>query len=98
MPDVITAFVSVVGLSVPAFWLGIVLILAFSVSLNWLPSSGVATPGKETDPLDRLAHLLMSALVLSTTVLPNVVRFTRSGLLDVLHQYTCEQRARHKQM
>ena len=34
LPDVLTAFVSVLGLSVPAFWLGIVLILAFSVSLN----------------------------------------------------------------
>ena len=62
------------------------LILAFSVNLNWLPSSGVSNAGNEGDIVDRLQHLVMPALVLSTTVLPYVVRFTRSALLDVLHQ------------
>ena len=47
--------------------------------------SGMATPGSEGDLVDRLQHLMMPALVLSTTVLPYVVRFTRSALLDVLH-------------
>lgn len=84
--DVILALASVVGLSVPAFWLGIMLILTFSVNAQLLPSSGLATTGKEGDLGDRLAHLVMPALVLSTTVLPYVVRFTRSGLLEVLHQ------------
>jgi peptide/nickel transport system permease protein len=86
LPDFLVALVSVVGVSVPAFWLGIILILVLSVNLQWLPSSGLATTGSETDVIDRLKHLLMPALVLSTTVLPYVVRFTRSALLDVLHQ------------
>jgi peptide/nickel transport system permease protein len=86
LPDFGVAVVSVLGLSVPAFWLGIILILALSVNLNWLPSSGVATTGNEADLFDRLRHLLMPATVLSTTVLPYVVRFTRSALLEVLHQ------------
>lgn len=85
-PDVLIALVSIFGLSVPAFWLGIVLILVLSVELNWLPSSGVTSSGGEADLLDRLVHLLMPALVLSTTVLPFVVRFTRSALLEVLGQ------------
>ena len=86
LPDFVVATVSVLGLSVPAFWLGIILILAFSVSLRLLPSSGIANSGNEADLSDRLQHLIMPALVLSTTVLPYVVRFTRSALLDVLHQ------------
>jgi peptide/nickel transport system permease protein len=86
LPDFLTALVSVAGVSIPAFWLGIMLILAFSVNLNWLPSSGVSNAGNEGDIVDRLQHLVMPALVLSTTVLPYVVRFTRSALLDVLHQ------------
>ncbi len=86
LPDFAVAIVSVMGVSVPAFWLGIILILAFSVSLRLLPSSGIASSGNEGDLGDRLQHLVMPALVLSTTVLPYVVRFTRSALLDVLHQ------------
>jgi len=86
LPDFVVAVFSVLGLSVPAFWLGIILILVFSVNLNLLPSSGVATTGGEANPADRLQHLLMPAAVLSTTVLPYVVRFTRSALLEVLQQ------------
>jgi peptide/nickel transport system permease protein len=86
LPDFVVALFSVMGLSVPAFWLGIILILVFSVNLNLLPSSGVATTGSEANLADRLQHLVMPALVLSTTVLPYVVRFTRSALLEVLHQ------------
>ncbi len=86
LPDFAVAIVSVMGVSVPAFWLGIILILAFSVSLRLLPSSGIASSGNEGDLGDRLQHLVMPALVLSTTVLPYVVRFTRSALLEVLHQ------------
>ena len=86
IPDFAVAVVSVVGLSVPAFWLGIVLILLLSVEFNLLPSSGVATTGSEGDLADRLRHLLMPAVVLSTTVLPYVVRFTRSAMLEVLGQ------------
>jgi peptide/nickel transport system permease protein len=86
VPDFLVALVSVFGVSIPSFWLGILLILIFSVNLQLLPSSGLAASGSEGDPVDRLKHLLMPALVLSTTVLPYVVRFTRSALLEVLHQ------------
>ncbi len=76
---------SVLGLSVPAFWLGIVMILVFSVELRLLPSSGIVTVGEDSFA-DRLAHLAMPSLVLATTILPSVVRFTRSSLLEVLGQ------------
>jgi peptide/nickel transport system permease protein len=86
LPDFAIALISVLGVSVPAFWLGIILILMLSVNLNLLPSSGIVTSGSEGDLVDRLKHLIMPALVLSTTVLPYVVRFTRSALLEVLGQ------------
>lgn len=76
---------SVLGLSVPSFWLGIVLILIFSVELRLLPSAGIATVGEDSF-VDRLTHLVMPSVVLATTILPTVVRFTRSSLLEVLGQ------------
>src|SRR5438874_163713 len=86
LPDFMVAITSVLGLSVPAFWLGIILILILSVELNWLPSSGATSTSGEGDIADRVQHLIMPAIVLSTTVLPYVVRFTRSALLEVLGQ------------
>src|SRR5579864_1392498 len=77
---------SLLGLSIPAFWLGIMLILTFSVNLQLLPSSGLETTGASFNFGDRLQHVLMPAIVLSTAVLPYVVRFTRSSMLDVLSQ------------
>lgn len=74
------------GVSVPAFWLAIMLILLFSVELRWLPSSGIATIGMPFSILDRVAHMLMPVVVLATVTLPQLVRFTRSALLEVLSQ------------
>ncbi len=84
--DFVVASASVLGLSVPAFWLGIMLILTFSVNNQLLPSSGVATTGRDFSLDDRLSHLVMPTIVLATTILPYLVRFTRSALLEVLHQ------------
>jgi peptide/nickel transport system permease protein len=78
--------VSLLGLSVPAFWLGIMLILTFSVNLQILPSSGLSTTGADFSVSDRLIHLVLPTVVLATTVLPTVVRFTRSAMLEVLGQ------------
>lgn len=80
------------GYAVPVFWLGLMLILIFSVSfqhwgLPWLPSSGVVTPGvRGGDILDRLVHLVMPATVLSFFYLSIWSRFTRSSMLEVLSQ------------
>src|SRR5579859_4454562 len=84
--DYALATVSLLGLSVPAFWLGIMLILTFSVNLQILPSSGLASTGADFSFGDRLQHIIMPTIVLATTVLPSVVRFTRSAMLEVLGQ------------
>jgi peptide/nickel transport system permease protein len=83
--DHVLSLVSAIGLSVPVFWLGIVLILIFAVSLKLLPSAGVTAIAQDT-VVDRLRHLVLPAVVLATTVLPTVVRFMRSAAIEVLHE------------
>lgn len=83
-PDHLISSLATVGMSVPAFWLGIVAIIVFAVQLKLLPSSGIFTVGQEFSLLDRLRHLAMPASVLAFTLMPNVIRVTRSALLEVL--------------
>ena len=83
--DHVLSLVSAVGLSVPVFWLGIVLILIFAVTLRILPSAGVTGISEDT-VADRLRHLVLPAVVLATTTLPTVVRFMRSAAIEVLHE------------
>jgi ABC-type dipeptide/oligopeptide/nickel transport system permease component len=62
------------GLSMPHFWLGIMMILIFSVKLGWLPTSGRGT----------LAHLIMPSLALGLSLMAMFARLTRSVMLEVL--------------
>lgn len=70
------------GLSIPNFWLGIMLILLVSVKLGWLPASGYV-PLTE-DPLRSLSTMLMPAIVLGTGLAATLMRHTRSAMLGVL--------------
>ncbi len=79
-------FSSVIGLSVPSFWLGLMFILLFSVELKWLPASGVGPRGEAFDLVTYLKHIIMPVIILSMTILPNIVRFTRSSMLEVISQ------------
>jgi peptide/nickel transport system permease protein len=81
--DRVLDVVSALGLAVPVFWLGIVLILVFAVSLHVLPSAGISSVSDDSFG-DRLAHLALPAVALATTILPTIVRFMRSSLVEVL--------------
>ena len=70
------------GLSTPNFWLGIMLILAFSVSLGWLPASGYVSPFE--DLRSNLAAMIMPAFVLGNAIAAVLMRHTRSAMLQVL--------------
>jgi peptide/nickel transport system permease protein len=70
------------GLSTPNFWLGIMLILFFSVSLGWLPASGYVSPFE--DPRANLAAMIMPAFVLGNAIAAVLMRHTRSAMLQVL--------------
>lgn len=77
----------VAGHAVPAFWLGLVLILFFAVQLRLLPTGGILTVGKDHwDILDRVKHMLLPAFVLSLTGIANYSRLLRTETLEVLSQ------------
>jgi len=73
------------GISVPSFWLALLLILLFSVELGWLPASGVQSIGADSLG-DRLAHLALPVLTLTVLTAGSVLRFTRSAMLETLRQ------------
>lgn len=75
--------VAFLGLSVPGFWLGIMMVIVFSVSLGWLPSSGMTSPN-EGGFVDRVQHLIMPAIVLATFAIAELSRYTRSSMVEVL--------------
>ncbi|MEC4256500.1 MULTISPECIES: ABC transporter permease [Enterobacterales] len=75
-------FVALSGISVPHFWLGILLILLFSVHLQWLPASGYV-PLSESIP-QNLKTLLLPALVLGTGLAATLMRHTRASMIAVL--------------
>jgi len=70
------------GLSTPNFWLGIMMILLFSVSLGWLPASGYVSPLE--DLRANLASMIMPAFVLGNAIAAVLMRHTRSAMLQVL--------------
>ncbi len=80
--DWLANLIALSGLSVPNFWLGIMLILLVSVKLGWLPASGYQ-PFFE-DPLQSIRTMLMPAVVLGTATAATLMRHTRSAMLSVL--------------
>jgi peptide/nickel transport system permease protein len=80
--DVLASSVSLCGVSIPNFWLGIMLILLVSVRLGWLPASGFVPLGE--DPLGNLKRMLMPALVLGSGLAAALMRQTRNAMIEVL--------------
>lgn len=80
--DVVVSGLSLGGLSVPNFWLGIMLILLLSVRLGWLPASGYVSFA--VDPLGNLQRMLMPAFVLGTGLAAVLMRQIRNSMIEVL--------------
>jgi ABC-type dipeptide/oligopeptide/nickel transport system permease component len=74
--DYVSTVVALLGQAMPTFWLGIMLILVFSVQLGWLPSSGRGD----------VEHLILPAVTLGLFTTARITRLTRSGMLEVLGQ------------
>ena len=80
--DSVSMIAAVVGVSMPIFWLGLLLMLLFSVHLGWLPSFGIGH--LESGLGDVLRHLLLPATTLALAVMALIARMTRSSLLEVI--------------
>ncbi|WP_088347112.1 MULTISPECIES: ABC transporter permease [Rhodomicrobium] len=80
--DYLANIISLTGLSIPHFWLGIILILVVSVELQWLPASGYASVFD--DPVRALQTTIMPAFVLGSGLAATLMRHTRSAMLEVL--------------
>ncbi|HVU11832.1 MAG TPA: ABC transporter permease [Phototrophicaceae bacterium] len=80
--DIIASFISQIGVSIPSFWMGILLILFFSLTLGWLPPSGY-TPMSQ-DLGSWLAHLVLPAVTSGIVSASILTRFIRSAMLNVL--------------
>lgn len=86
LDNVIRVF-AVMGHATPTFWIGLLFIILFSVSLRVLPSGGMLTVGKDVwDVGDRLKHILMPAFVLALAGIANYSRYLRTETLDVIAQ------------
>ena len=83
LPDYVGRIVSLAGLSVPAFYLGILFMLLFAVKLGWLPAIG---GGEISDFKDNLSHLILPSLTLGLVMTASVARLSRSAMLNVLSQ------------
>jgi peptide/nickel transport system permease protein len=75
---------SLIGLAIPNFWLALLLILTFSVHWQILPSAGMYPIGRPPTIGDRIEHLIMPTIVLAVGTLAQLVRYTRSSMLEVL--------------
>lgn len=79
---------SFLGISIPSFFLAMVLIYIFSVRLKWLPSSGMVTLGGSGEFMDVLKHIIQPAIVLIIAVAGRNIRYIRSSMLEILdHDY-----------
>ncbi|RWX81250.1 ABC transporter permease [Neorhizobium lilium] len=76
LAEFIVMIAALLGQATPVFWLGIMLILVFSVDLGWLPTGGSGT----------IAHLVLPGLTLSVFVSASIARLLRSSLLDIMRE------------
>lgn len=81
--DYVASIVALSGLSIPNFWLGIMLILLVSVQLGWLPASGYESIF--IDPVKSIKTMLMPSFVLGTALAATLMRHTRSAMIGVLN-------------
>jgi peptide/nickel transport system permease protein len=74
------------GVSLPHYWVGIVLIIIFSVELNWLPAMGMQETQGQTSLWSLLRHMILPTMALSLIPLGVVTRMVRTSLLEILNQ------------
>ena len=79
--DNVSMVLSLIGVSMPNFWFGLLVVIVFALNLGWLPSQGMGEGGVEL-----LKSLVLPALTLGTGCAATITRMTRSSMLEVIHQ------------
>lgn len=84
--DRAVTLLSLFGLSVPVFWLGLLAIMLFAAHLSWLPAGGIGSAGPAGSSIffDRLRHLILPSAVLGIRVMAEIARYTRAGMIEVM--------------
>lgn len=83
--DTVLTVISFSGISLPVFWLALMLQLVFAVSLHWLPSGGWQTVG-DGSIADHLAHMVMPVSILAFATVAKWARYMRASMIEVLRQ------------
>ncbi len=95
LADTAISVFSLLGYSVPVFWLGQLLVALFAVRLHWLPAGGMRSVDGASGTIDVARHLVLPAGSLAMLLLALVVRVTRAAMIDALEQeYTTVARAK----
>ena len=85
-PDRLASAVAAMGISVPNYWVVILLITVFSVQLNMLPSHGMRTIGTDNSFMDLLKHMIIPVIALSLITMGVLTRMMRASVLEILNQ------------
>ena len=81
--DYIATVLALVGVSVPIFWMGLMLVRLFSVNLGWLPATGMGSMDKGL--WDVVSHMILPCFCLATVPMATFTRITRSSMLEVIN-------------
>ncbi len=76
--------VAFAGISVPPFWLAILLIILFAVALGWLPAGGMG--GSGAGPAEKLRHMVLPVLTLTLATVGGIIRYMRAAMIEALRQ------------
>ena len=82
--DHLCRLAALAGVSMPNFWLGLLLIMLFAVNLGWLPVGGFVSP--QTDPVATIGHLILPAITIGTAYAATIARMLRASMVDVLRR------------
>jgi peptide/nickel transport system permease protein len=84
--DYLLTVLGFLTVSIPSFFLALILIYVFSLKLDWLPTSGMYTVGRERTFTDSLTHMILPAAVLGLGQAAPIIRYTRASLLETIRQ------------
>ncbi len=83
--DYSLTFAGFTGISVPDFFMGMVLVYVFAIQLGWFPTSGISTRGEPYSLSDNLRHLVLPAFALALVRTATFMRYTRASVLEVMN-------------